>query len=127
MIDRRVLFVGDSLVAGVGDPSGGGWVGRVVAASFASGVPVTAYNLGVRGETSVQVASRWRHETRPRLVPGADTGVVTSFGANDTTIEGGQRCVQDDRSCGALADILDRAETIGTPTARCGSRARRGH
>ena len=36
-----------------------GWVGRVVAASFAAGTPVTAYNLGVRGETSVQVASRW--------------------------------------------------------------------
>jgi acyl-CoA thioesterase-1 len=113
--DRRVLFFGDSLVAGVGDPSGRGWVGRVVAASFAAGVPVTAYNLGVRGETSVQVASRWRQETGPRLLPGADTRIVMSFGANDTTIEGGQRRVEDDRSCGALASILDRVEAIALP------------
>jgi hypothetical protein len=47
MADRRILFFGDSLVAGVGDPSGDGWVGRVVAASCAAGLPVTAYNLGV--------------------------------------------------------------------------------
>lgn len=50
--DRRVLFFGDSLVAGVRDPAGKGWVGRVVAASFAEGLALTAYNLGVRGETS---------------------------------------------------------------------------
>ena len=115
MVDRRVLFFGDSLLAGVGDPSGRGWVGRVVEASFAAGVPVTGYNLGVRGETSVQVASRWRGETRPRLVPGAETRIVMSFGANDTTVEGAEQRVQDDRSCGALASILDRAETIGLP------------
>jgi acyl-CoA thioesterase I len=74
---------------------------------------VTAYNVGVRGETSVQVASRWRGETRPRLLPGADTRIVMSFGANDSTIESAQRPVEDDRSCGALVDIVDRAETIG--------------
>lgn len=31
MRDIRVTFVGDSIVAGVGDPAGHGWVGRVVA------------------------------------------------------------------------------------------------
>jgi acyl-CoA thioesterase-1 len=120
MADRRVLFVGDSLVAGVGDPSGRGWVGRVVEASFAAGVQVTAYNLGVRGETSVQVASRWRGETGPRLVPGADTRIVMSFGANDTTIEDGKRRVDPDRSCAALGDMLDRAATIGLPVLMVG-------
>jgi acyl-CoA thioesterase-1 len=63
----------------------------------------------------MQVASRWRGKTRPRLVPGADTRIVMSFGANDTTIEGNQRRVEADRCCGALASILDRAETIGLP------------
>ena len=32
--DRRILFFGDSFVAGVGDPTGLGWVGRVVAAAL---------------------------------------------------------------------------------------------
>jgi lysophospholipase L1-like esterase len=69
--DRRLLFFGDSLVAGVGDPTGAGWVGRVVATSFASGLGLTAYNLGIRGETSEQIASRWRTEALPRLLAGA--------------------------------------------------------
>jgi lysophospholipase L1-like esterase len=115
MVDRRVLFFGDSLVVGVGDPAGHGWVGRVVAVSSAAGMPVTAYNLGVRAETSAQVASRWRGEARPRLWPGADTRIVVSFGANDTTIEGAQRRVEADLSCGALDTILDRAAMVGLP------------
>jgi acyl-CoA thioesterase I len=113
--DRRILFFGDSLVAGAGDPSGLGWVGRLVAASFAAGAPVTAYNLGVRGETSVQVGSRWRQETGPRLVPGADTRIVLSFGANDATSDGGKPRVEAERSCDALVSILDRARTIDLP------------
>ena len=110
--DQRVLFFGDSHVAGVGDPTGLGWVGRVVSASFAAGLPLTAYNLGVRGETSVQVAARWRQETRARLAPGADTRIVVSFGANDTTIEDGAQRVEEDRSRAALDEILERAQAI---------------
>lgn len=113
--DRRVLFFGDSHVAGVGDPSGLGWVGRVVAASFAAGHPLTAYNLGVRGETSVQVAGRVRQETGPRLSSGAETRVVLSFGANDTTMEHGVPRVGAERSCRALGEILERAAGVGLP------------
>ena len=115
MPDQRILFFGDSHVAGAGDPSGLGWVGRVVAASFAAGMPLTAYNLGVRGETSLQIASRWRQETRARLSPGADTRIVVSFGANDTTIDDGAQRVETERSCGALGEILERARAIGLP------------
>jgi lysophospholipase L1-like esterase len=115
MTDQRVLFFGDSHMAGVGDPSGLGWVGRVVAASFAAGTPLTAYNLGVRGETSVQVASRWRQETRTRLLPAADTRLVVSFGANDATIETGHERVEPAGSLDALDSILDRAAMLGLP------------
>jgi acyl-CoA thioesterase-1 len=107
------LFFGDSLVAGVGDPSGAGWVGRVVSASFAVGLPLTAYNLGVRGETSEQVAARWRDEARPRVLPGTDGRVVLSFGANDTTLDGGQPRVAPECSCAALAMILHDAAGLG--------------
>lgn len=110
-----MLFVGDSLVAGVGDPAGMGWVGRVVAASFGLGLPLTAYNLGVRGETSEQVAARWRTEALPRLTPGSNAGIVLSFGANDTTIEDGRLRVEPERSCAALAHILGEATGLGLP------------
>ncbi len=110
---RRVLFVGDSLVAGVGDPAGAGWVARITSACFRQGVPLTAYNLGVRGQTSVQVAARWQLEATARAPAGSDARVVVSFGANDTMIEGAGVRVAADRSCRELAAILDRADALG--------------
>lgn len=107
MSDCRVLFFGDSHVAGVGDPTGRGWVGRVAARSFDFGLPLTAYNLGVRMETSEQVAARWRVEALPRLVPDADCRAVLSFGVNDTTHETDRPRVPPERSCNALARMLD--------------------
>ncbi len=113
MSDLRLLFFGDSLVAGVGDPTGRGWVGRVVAASFENGLALTAYNLGVRGQTSEQVVARWRSEAQPRMLPGADMRIVVSFGANDTTVEHDRLRAEPEHSCAALADILDGAATLG--------------
>lgn len=115
MSDRRVLFFGDSHVAGVGDPTGQGWVGRLAANSFERGLAITAYNLGVRMETSEQVAARWRPETLPRLVPGADCRVVLSFGVNDTTLEHGSTRVAAQRSRAALTEILHGVAAIGLP------------
>lgn len=85
--DVRVAFVGDSFVAGVGDPSGLGWVGRLVAAAFAIGVPLTAYNLGVRRETSREICQRSSTELSTRLPAEVDARVVLSCGVNDTTWE----------------------------------------
>jgi acyl-CoA thioesterase-1 len=113
VIDRRLLFFGDSLVAGVGDPTGRGWVGRVVDASFGLGLSLTAYNLGVRAETSEQIAARWRSEARPRLPAEIDGRMVMSFGANDTTMEHGRLRVQPERSRAALSGILDDAAALG--------------
>jgi acyl-CoA thioesterase-1 len=113
--DRRVLFFGDSFVAGVGDPTGRGWVGRVVAASFDAGLPLVAYNLGVRGETSVEVAARWLGEARPRMRAHAGYGVVFGFGVNDTTEEDGRLRVEPDDAVDALGRVLDRAAQLGLP------------
>lgn len=115
MADRRVLFLGDSFVAGTGDPGALGWVGRVTAAAWAAGLPLTAYPLGVRRETSVDVAARWRAEARPRLVDGADCRVVLAFGANDTTIEDGARRVEPAASVRALGAMLAGAAALGLP------------
>jgi lysophospholipase L1-like esterase len=82
--DVRVCFAGDSLVAGTGDETALGWVGRVTAAGIAAGLDLTSYNLGVRGATSVQVVRRLAIEARPRLTVAEDPRIVLSFGVNDT-------------------------------------------
>lgn len=120
MDDLRLLCFGDSFVAGVGDPRGQGWVGRVVEAAHAAGRPLTAYNLGVRRETSVEVAVRWRFEAMPRRSPGADCRAVFAVGANDTTLEDGRVRVAPERSCMALDKMLGQAAEVGLPAAVAG-------
>ncbi|HKG03317.1 MAG TPA: GDSL-type esterase/lipase family protein [Conexibacter sp.] len=120
MDDLRLLCFGDSFVAGVGDPRGQGWVGRVVEAAHAAGRPLMAYNLGVRRETSIEVAVRWRFEAMPRLFAGADCRVVFAVGANDTTFENGAVRVAPERSCMALDKMLDQVAALGLPVAVAG-------
>jgi lysophospholipase L1-like esterase len=111
--DRRVLFFGDSFVAGAGDPRGCGWVGRVAAAC----APLTPYNLGIRGETSAQVRGRWQAEARPRLRAAASCAVVFSVGANDACGEapGDPPRMTVEASVGALAETLDAARMMELP------------
>jgi len=90
MADIRICFIGDSFTQGTGDESYLGWPGRVCAAARARGHAVTAYNLGVRRETTDDIRARWRAEVGPRLVAGVDGRIVFSFGANDATLEDGQ-------------------------------------
>lgn len=113
-IDRRILFLGDSYVAGVGDPTGLGWVGRVVAASFEAGLPLTAYNLGVRGHTSADVAARFDAETAARTANAAAShGVVLSFGANDMTEVDKRLRVPPGIAMRTLNGLVDRIEASG--------------
>jgi hypothetical protein len=70
------MFFGDSHTVGAGDPAALGWAGRVAAAAIGEGIPVTPYNLGVRGETSAEVAGRWRREALPRLPEEGEPRVV---------------------------------------------------
>jgi acyl-CoA thioesterase-1 len=109
------MFFGDSFVAGVGDDTGLGWVGRVVAGACAAGVPLTAYNLGVRRETSTDVLERWEAEARPRMSREADCRVVFSFGANDATVENGGPRVPAADSVGALSQAIAGAGRLGLP------------
>lgn len=89
--DIRICFVGDSFTAGTGDPEALGWVGRVAAAALGQGHDLTAYNLGVRRETSDDLLRRWQQECAARTLPGVDTRVVFCFGANDTALDNGKR------------------------------------
>lgn len=113
--ESHVLFFGDSFVAGVGDPQARGWVGRVAQASAEAGLAFTPYVLGVRRETSVQVAARWRAEAGPRMsADAARGGVVFSFGANDAIVQDGSPRVRPDLTLRTLQRVLDEAAAIGT-------------
>jgi lysophospholipase L1-like esterase len=111
---RHVLFFGDSFVAGVGDPTALGWVGRVVAASYGAGRPTIAYNLGVRRDTSADVERRWRTEARARLgYPDVAQAVVFSFGVNDATEENGGLRVASEASVATLRRLVGDARSLG--------------
>lgn len=105
----RICFFGDSFVNGTGDDGGLGWVGLVVAHGRRQGRDLTAYNLGIRRDTSEDVETRWLAEARRRLVPGVEHRLLFAFGANDCTpAEGGCRVPQA-RAIAAASRILERA------------------
>lgn len=105
MRDLRICFVGDSFVNGTGDPTCLGWAGRICAAAQQQGHEITYYNLGIRRQTSHDIAQRWQTEVSARLPADCDGRIVFSFGVNDTTIEGGKERV-------ALAESIQNARTI---------------
>lgn len=87
----RICFIGDSYVTGTGDEACQGWAGRLCAMERRGGRDVTLYNLGVRGQTSRDIARRWRQETAPRLDGRDEGGIVLSYGVNDCTCATGGR------------------------------------
>ena len=113
--DRRVFFVGDSYVAGVGDPEHRGWVGRLAEHAHRAGAPITAYNLGVRRDTSDDVCRRWPDEVAVRRGAGAQERLVVSFGVNDTTPDGRGTRVAPERTVANLRTLLAEASAAGLP------------
>ncbi len=114
--DVRVCFVGDSFVAGVGDPEHLGWVGRLSAHSHAGGQPLTGYNLGIRRDTTAGALARLGAECATRLPPDCAGGVVLSVGVNDTTLLGGRPRVAPAYSGANLDMMLRHTRAAGWPT-----------
>lgn len=106
--DIALVFIGDSYVAGYGDPKGLGWVSRVVGRTEHPDVDVTAYQLGVRGDSSADVLSRWRTECPPRWKGRSEKRLVVAVGHNDA-----ESCMTTARVRLNLANILDDAAASG--------------
>ena len=115
LTDVRICFIGDSFVAGAGDPRHLGWAGRLATHSHTSGQPLTSYNLGIRRDTSSDVLARCRTECIPRLPASCQAGVVLSFGVNDTTIEHGSPRITPNASATNMHALLGQAGTMGWP------------
>jgi acyl-CoA thioesterase-1 len=103
----RICFFGDSFVNGTGDDDGLGWVGRLVAKARRGGRDVTGYNLGIRRNTSADVAARWKGEASLRLPSEFDGRLVFSFGANDCASD-----AVDETPRVARAESLAHAEAV---------------
>lgn len=82
-----ICFIGDSTVQGIGDTKALGWVGRLARDCYAvdprRATSLTLCDLGLRGDSSLRVAARWRQETMLRQRPGEELALVFSFGAAD--------------------------------------------
>lgn len=107
--DIHLCFVGDSFVNGTGDPTCLGWTGRVCAAAMQRGYPLTYYNLGIRRNTSADIAARWFDECVRRFPPDGDGRIVFSCGVNDTTIEDGVQRLAGEATLGHLRAMLQAA------------------
>lgn len=118
--DVRVCFIGDSFVAGVGDARHLGWAGRLAARSHAQGHTLTAYNLGIRRDTSADILRRFRAECTPRLPAGSHAGVVLSFGVNDTMFESGASRVASEASVYHLRELSTQLGKSGWPVLMVG-------
>jgi lysophospholipase L1-like esterase len=105
----RLCFVGDSIVTGVGDIAWQGWPVRLCAVERANGHDLTPYNLGVRGDTSEHIRSRWFAECAARLAPPWTGGIVFAFGVNDICYRAGERRVALRRSIENARDIIGAA------------------
>ncbi len=90
-----------------------GRVGRVAARAAERALPSTTYNLGVRRDTSVDVAARWQTEAACRRADEASIGVVFSFGANDAVVESGGTRIRAEDSVRNLDRVLTEALSRG--------------
>lgn len=107
----RLCFIGDSFVNGTGHPDFQGWVGRVCEHARSHGHDITAYNLGVRRNTSVDIAERWKIESKQRIDGDdvEDGRLVFSFGVNDCVVENGRQRVSRKRTLEVTEQILTEA------------------
>lgn len=108
----RICFVGDSFVNGTGDSECLGWTGRICVNANKKGYDITYYNLGIRRDTSTDIAKRWLQEVSLRLPKEYDGRVVFSFGLNDTSIENGKPRVELKRSVENTYNILSVAKQL---------------
>lgn len=119
MRDMRICFFGDSITAGTGDETGQGWVGRLANMDSDGGKRFTAYNLGIRRDTSRRIAMRWRQEWAHRILANRPSAIVAMFGINDCAgaeenydgVDHGQR-VEADISLGIARNMITAMKAV---------------
>lgn len=111
--DLRICFLGDSFVNGTGDQRYLGWVGGLAQRTLAAGVPLTSYNLGIRGETTALLLARAPSEVPRRFSGDFERAIVISIGTNDTNIVDGKLRVQPAESVENIKRLSSTMEELG--------------
>lgn len=115
MVSMRICAFGDSFVAGTGDETALGWVGRLALDLSHSDKDATIYNLGVRGDTSIMVQRRWQREWASRTQIEGPKALLFAFGVNDCCDDAdGRRRVEIADSLNAAEAIWQEARGLGT-------------
>jgi len=109
---ERMLCFGDSITLGCNDSQGLGWPGRLGRGHERAGRHLAVYNLGINGDTSQDIAARWRHETRARSRD--EIGLLLfAFGFNDAARANGGDCQVDlSSSVKRAREMLTAAKTL---------------
>ena len=87
-----------------------GWPGRVMQREREAGHELTMYNLGIRGDTSSMIASRWRAECEARLPAENWCALVFSFGCNDMAMDDGQLRITVEESVATARQMMAEAK-----------------
>ena len=108
----RIFCFGDSITLGYNDSAGLGWPGRLGRDLDHDGDSVAVYNLGVNGDTSLDIAARWRNEAIARSRDA--TGLMLfAFGFNDAAkADGGNVQVDLETSVATAQRILSEAMSL---------------
>jgi acyl-CoA thioesterase I len=108
----RIFCFGDSITLGCNDSSALGWPGRLGRGLMQGERHVAVYNLGINGDTSRDIALRWRDEViaRSRNAPGL---MLFAFGFNDASRPNGgdvQVALQDSVAC--ARELMSAAQSL---------------
>lgn len=108
----RIFCFGDSITLGCNDSTGLGWPGRLCRDLMHGEHSVAAYNLGINGDTSRDVAARWRAEVVARS-RNANGLMLFAFGFNDAAkADGGDVQVDLESSVAIARSMLSAAKAI---------------
>jgi lysophospholipase L1-like esterase len=108
----RIFCLGDSITLGCNDSLGLGWPGRLGRDLRHNGRSLAMYNLGINGDTSLDIARRWRNEVDARSRDAAGL-ILFAFGFNDASRPAnGELQVELEASIGAARQLLQEAKAV---------------
>lgn len=90
----NILVFGDSITYGAWDNEKGGWVNRIrLALENKSEIYFNIYNLGIPGDTTINLKKRFDNECNQRFNIDDKTIIIFSIGINDSQITENKRTI----------------------------------